>query len=298
MPARLTAHVPDRPACLRLVGDDDALSIGRDPACSFLVEHPSVSRLHARLAGVPGGWMLEDAGSKNGCFVDGERIGARRLDGNCWLRFGDVYCEFEPITSEQAEAMEQRIHVRRQDSAALQRQVSAVRGFDAMLAETLRAAVELAGCERGFLLLGEPGALAVRNAIGLAAAELAASEFSGSVGAVRKAMDERRAVVANDVAALPWLGRRASVVAGGIRALVCAPITAGAAFQGEVIGAVYADRVQGAARITELDLELFTAFVERMSLAIAARRAGEDLGLVSADALRWQQLVRPTGAEA
>lgn len=298
MPARLTAHVPDRPACLRLVGDSDALAIGRDPACGFAVEHPSVSRLHARLAPVTGGWLLEDAGSKNGSFVDGERVGARRLAGNCWLRFGDVYCEFEPLSGEQAEALEQRIQLRRQGSAALQRQVSAVRDFDAMLAETLRAAVELAGCERGFLLLGEPGALAVRTAMGMDRAQLAAAGFCGSLGAVQRAMEERRAVVANDVATLPWLGNRASVVAGGIRALVCAPITESAGFQGPVLGAVYADRVDGSARITELDLELFTAFVERMSLAIAARRAGEDLGAVSADALRWQQLLAPAGAEA
>ena len=298
MPARLTAHVPDRPACLRLLGDADALSIGRDPGCGFSLDHPSVSRLHARIAAAPGGWLLEDAGSKNGSFVDGERIAERRLDQGCWLRFGDVYCEFERVTSEQAEAMQQRMQLRRQDSAALQRQVSAVRGFDAMLSETLRAAVELSGCERGFLLLGEPGALAVRSAIGMTAAELAAAEFRGSAGAVQRAMEERRAVVANDVATLPWLGQRASVLAGGIRALVCAPISAAAGFRGELLGAVYADRIEGAARITELDLELFTAFVERMSLAIAARRAGEDLGAVSADALRWQQLLARSGAEA
>lgn len=298
MPARLTAHVPDRPASVRLLADGAALSVGRDPECELCLDHPSVSRRHASIEPGADGWTLRDPGSKNGSFVDGERAApGHALPGDCWLRFGDVYCEFERLSHEQADALQQRIQLRRQGSAAMLKHATAQRDFESMLRETLRSAVELAGCERGFLLLGSTGELAVRAAIGLDPGSLGTEEFSGSVGAVRRAMEDRQAVVASDVAALPWLGGRASVVAGGIRALACAPIL-GAGAGAPVLGAVYADRVGSQARITELDLELFSAFVERMSLAIEARRAGEDLGALSADALRWEQLLATAGAGA
>jgi transcriptional regulator with GAF, ATPase, and Fis domain len=35
---------------------------------------PSLSRLHARLRRAPVGWYLEDAGSRNGCYMNGERV--------------------------------------------------------------------------------------------------------------------------------------------------------------------------------------------------------------------------------
>lgn len=44
------------------------------------IPSPSLSRLHARLRRVPMGWYLEDAGSRNGTYLNGERV-ARGLVG-------------------------------------------------------------------------------------------------------------------------------------------------------------------------------------------------------------------------
>jgi DNA-binding winged helix-turn-helix (wHTH) protein len=50
--------------------------IGRDPAAGVYVDHPSVSRRHARLSIEAGRVRLQDLGSRNGTFLDG-----RQLDG-------------------------------------------------------------------------------------------------------------------------------------------------------------------------------------------------------------------------
>jgi hypothetical protein len=61
-----------------------AFTIGRDPGCDLLVDHPSVSRRHALLRPTATGWQLSDLGSTNGTRVNGWRVGA-----SCLLRPGD-----------------------------------------------------------------------------------------------------------------------------------------------------------------------------------------------------------------
>lgn len=55
--------------------------IGRSPACTLVVDDSYTSAQHARLYNEDGQWWIEDLHSTNGCFVDGERIGAPRPIG-------------------------------------------------------------------------------------------------------------------------------------------------------------------------------------------------------------------------
>ncbi len=67
------------------------LTVGRTDANDVVLGwDPQVSRVHAQLEHVGGMWLLVDDGlSRNGCFVDGERVNGRTLlaDGSM-LRFG------------------------------------------------------------------------------------------------------------------------------------------------------------------------------------------------------------------
>jgi DNA-binding response OmpR family regulator len=53
---------------------DRELTIGRDPMCSLVIPDRQVSRLHARLTLTKQGIQLEDLGSKNGTFSNGEQV--------------------------------------------------------------------------------------------------------------------------------------------------------------------------------------------------------------------------------
>ncbi len=53
---------------------DRELTIGRDPVCALVIPDRQVSRIHARLSATPEGILLEDLGSKNGTFINGEQI--------------------------------------------------------------------------------------------------------------------------------------------------------------------------------------------------------------------------------
>jgi pSer/pThr/pTyr-binding forkhead associated (FHA) protein len=58
----------------------DMLTIGRDPMSDITLNDPEVSRQHARLARLSdGGFEIQDLGSTNGTFIDGNRLGGERV---------------------------------------------------------------------------------------------------------------------------------------------------------------------------------------------------------------------------
>lgn len=287
MPARLIAHLPDHAAAARTLHAGDVVCVGRGEGCDLRLAHPSVSRRHAELRWEAGQWRLRDLDSKNGTRVDGCAVAEESLRDGAWLRFGDVYCEFGVLSDSQAEAGEQRLRDKRLRATALTMGLQPITGFGDLLDGSLQAVIELAHCSRGFVLLRDGDDYLVRAHQALDPSQLQRREFSGSAGALQRAMQERRAVVINDIGSEPWASTRASVVAGGLRSLVCLPL-----LDGDVpLGAIYADRREAGEVIDMLDLELLQAFAERAALYIVAHRANDVLG--ARDAPRW-----PVAAQA
>jgi hypothetical protein len=283
MPARLTAYVPDQPALSHLLADGGTLRIGRGEDCGLRLDHPSISRSHAELRpdGAQG-WLLCDLGSKNGSHLDGAPIREARLTRAGWLRLGDLYCEFEPLDPQAGAMAQVRLQARRARATALTVGLRHASGFSTLLDGSLGAVMELAHCDRGFLLLqAGDGGYAVRAQRPAVAGGPVDAVFAGSRSAVERTLREGRPVVVNEIGDDAWLASRASVVAGGLRALVCMPLRDG----DESLGAIYADRRGAGAAITALDLELLEAFTERAALYIATRRASDALAMDAAP--RW-----------
>jgi DNA-binding winged helix-turn-helix (wHTH) protein len=72
--------------------------IGRLPTCAVFIDASSVSRIHARLHVGRDTLLIEDAGSKNGTFVSGNRITAGvPLPALSRVRCGDVEITIEKV---------------------------------------------------------------------------------------------------------------------------------------------------------------------------------------------------------
>jgi hypothetical protein len=60
--------------------DEPTLVIGRHPRSGIVIDHPEVSRRHARIVRQEEGWIVEDLDSTNGTFLNGARLtGPREL---------------------------------------------------------------------------------------------------------------------------------------------------------------------------------------------------------------------------
>jgi hypothetical protein len=74
---------------------DDEVVVGRDPSNAINLADVSVSSRHARILRTPEGFVVEDLQSRNGTFVNGERVlAARTLADNDVVRFGRVVLTF------------------------------------------------------------------------------------------------------------------------------------------------------------------------------------------------------------
>lgn len=88
-----TGPIPEQ----TLVLDGTEFSIGRDINNDFVINDTEMSRKHAKIYIYGQGFVLEDLGSTNGTFVNGQRLtGIHQLAAGDMVSFGEnVSCVFE-----------------------------------------------------------------------------------------------------------------------------------------------------------------------------------------------------------
>ena len=72
----------------RLLQAGTTYRVGRDPQADLVLTDPRVSWQHAVISGRGGSWLLEDASSTNGTFVDQQRVRQVTITGTCAIRLG------------------------------------------------------------------------------------------------------------------------------------------------------------------------------------------------------------------
>jgi DNA-binding NtrC family response regulator len=73
--------------------------LGRDPAAATQIETAQVSRRHAEVTTQGSSRRISDLDSKNGVFVNGERVKTAELEVGAVVRLGDAVAVVEEITS-------------------------------------------------------------------------------------------------------------------------------------------------------------------------------------------------------
>jgi len=218
------------------------------------------------------------------------------IEADGWISFGGLIARFEHATEERESDFARRREERYRTSISLQRQLKPSLGLEKLLERVLESMIQLSVTERGAVLLRrEDGAMDVVARRNLGEDDLRERSFAGSVGAIERASLSGRTVAVSDALADPFLQGRASVIAGGIRALVCVPLTA----VDRPVGLVYADSRQAGTTFSDLDVEILEALASHAALAIVMARVDRELaGLASklpdvsiASATRWSQVL-------
>ncbi len=280
--------------------DKDVLTIGRDHRNDIVVERPSVSRKHAKLARDVLGWRVTDSGSAYGTrvndlghtdkvLVDGDRIllhdfpllfsdGApaprAALTGNA----GQT-SEFGPETVFQNAVDFSSLASDSADVSHLQRLLVVVtRATEVILAsgsldETFRKILDLVfehlPVQRGFIMLwDDPRRHLVTRCVKIETATGAGEEIQFSRTIAEKVVRDKVAVLTTDAQSDDRFAAGASIIRLQIRSAMAAPLWSG----DNVDGLIYVDTPLQARAFNKFDLDLLSALGNQVAVAIEQSR--------------------------
>jgi sigma-B regulation protein RsbU (phosphoserine phosphatase) len=141
--------------------------------------------------------------------------------------------------------------------------------LDEVLNHVIDEVIAVTRAERGFLMLrGADGQLAFRVARGLDHRTIDEPDFEVSRTVVERVAREGRPLLTSNAQSDAWLKERTSIVALGLRSILCVPLQ----IKGATLGVAYVDNRLQAGIFTDGDLELLTAIAASAASAIENAR--------------------------
>jgi signal transduction histidine kinase len=261
----------------------EPITLGRAADCDVVIAEPFVSACHARIEPAGSGYVVRDAGSTNGTWVDSASAkDAVRLKsgsslvlgqpGNYQLRFiiqaGDSQPEAAAVEPA-GTANENLLEV-----LEISKVLLSTLELEDVLGRVLDACVRVTHAERGYLFLHEGGDLKLRARRDDQQDPTSAQqvEFSRSI-AVRVAATGR-AEFLSDLDGVSPRDKTASIVRLRLQTIACVPLK----IQERIIGIVYLDSHQRAARPDRTGREVLAVLAGLAAVAIEnARMVNERL---------------------
>jgi adenylate cyclase len=280
----------------------EGATIGRTKENDVWVLHSSLSRQHARVerAGAGGGVVVVDLGSKNGTFVNGERVQRREVASGDTVRCGDVSLllvddaavpagpapttifpsdgdltrlPLEGLIAPRGSGHKTSLRLARVESATraqdkleillkVSQLLSSPREIDALLREILDLVMLIMDVDRAaVLMIDEKGELLPR-VVKSAAGALPERFYSEHI--VRFVQQRGVAALFADAQLDSRLGQARSIIAQSICSSMCAPLRP----RDELLGVLYVDNLSTPDRFSAEDLEFLGAFASQAAVAI------------------------------
>ena len=220
--------------------------LGRSEECDVVIEESFVSARHALIEQASDGFILKDAGSTNGTWVDGARIhGAKELTpgatvvlgrpGNYRIRFLAAH----PPTASGASRSEKSL----QEVLEISKVLLSTLDLEEVLGRVLDACLRISRAERGFLFLREGNDLKLRVSRSETPEPVAPQQVEFSRSIALRVAESGNAEFLSDQQGAEVLDKSASVIRLRLETIACVPLK----IQQRVIGIVYMDSHQRAA---------------------------------------------------
>src|SRR5436190_2007924 len=264
----------------------ESKTLGRALTADVVIDEPSLSRLHARLTVDESGRLtVEDLGSTNGIFINGEPHVAGALAAGDHVRFGflDYLVDAERAASvvgpdqailrmavaENAKAVDR---VALEALLATSRELMAFGDLPALLERVLDRLHSIVKSDRSAILLVDPATGELKpRAVRPAGAYTSLSEFASST-ADREALAAREAVVIYDTRLDSRLQASESVMIAGVRSVICVPLFG----RTGAIGALYADQLGITETFTPELVQYAAAFSAHVATAVETAQLYDD----------------------
>jgi phosphoserine phosphatase RsbU/P len=289
--AEFTVHTPLLTP-ERYAFTSELVTIGRSSECSIPVKDRYLSRRHAEVYPSGEQWILKDLGSANGTFVNGSRVvDIRPLISGDRIRLGDTEIIFH------LEHATDRLHVTSSGTVAptMSIPLSEIEITPEVTGKTLdrvrilnALAIDLIEEHSSDELFGfildrvmehlEPSRAAIGllspNGRSLVDMEIRRRdpkddrELSISQTLLHDAVEQRRALAFVDVSLDEKLSQAQSIIAQGIRSVLCAPLLIGE----NVVGILYVDFLFAQRAISEEDLRLVAQIARFAAIKIENSR--------------------------
>ena len=287
--------------------------IGRSPGCSLVLPQTFVSRRHAEITKDGPGFLLKDAGSRHGTFVNGHRIREHTLLPFDKLQFGSLGAPRLQFGSEGAGRTStphtfveelHKINAQTSDMEKLRwflhaaHRLNTSGAVDQIFASLLEIALSLARMERGFIfLVRSDGELDFKLGMDRSGA-LLHNSATVSRTIIRQATEGAERFTVTDTASAeigsaPASSVPHSILAHNIRSVICIPLRRARPLRGgrhpetwkhrRVFGVLYLDSHFHPERLTEIDHDLINtiareaaALVENAQLAAIEEQARQN----------------------
>jgi serine phosphatase RsbU (regulator of sigma subunit) len=252
----------------------DTTSIGRQPDVDVYLESLAVSRQHARLLYDQGAWLIEDLGSSNGTWINGERINQRRtVTEQDAIQIGPYLLALRP--DRPASLSDTNSCIRAQVDAVPSNQtliggnaahklqvvleitqhLGHTLELDPLLNQLLDQLFRLfPQADRGLVMLCRGEELVIRAQRSRSADEVNTPAYSKTI--VNRALADGVGLLSEDVGDDPTLKPSATMVSLRLRSFLCVPLIG---WEQRRLGIIQLDSTRAGRSFSREDLELLTA---------------------------------------
>ncbi|HET6934043.1 MAG TPA: sigma 54-interacting transcriptional regulator, partial [Candidatus Angelobacter sp.] len=278
---------------------DQEVLIGRDPDATICLNNRAVSRRHCVVRREDGRFVVHDLGSHNGTFVNNMQVTEHVLqhgdviavsgysfifaEGELENRLEPQVTEFaasqtleyaavrqaEPLLEKPASLLatsRQREEARHELELILElnRQAASLREPDELQHALLDLAFEITPAESAAVLLYQEPDAPATSTVGRSRSGRSAEAIQVSRTVIRRVLAEKVAVLARDVSTDATLEKAQSIIATGIRSILCVPLLSGK----RAIGVLYLDVRRPGAAFDQRHLELLTGVAAVVALSL------------------------------
>lgn len=269
------------------------LTIGRLPENDIVLIDETISRHHAELILKHGDYILKDLGTRNGTWVNGERIKEIKLKNGDEIKIGTITLSFLSLAKPSViyEAKEDWLnnpstmirppslplaaiseHKKLEIIYNISQAVSSIFDLKELMEKVAGLVLEVIKADRFLLMLRDEktGEIVPQMAIGNDKREV---EIGISQTMVRRVTSEGVSILVRNTREDLHFREAQSLILKNIRSILCAPLLS----KEGILGLIYVDSSQETISFSEDELELFTAIGNQVAVAFKNIRMQEKL---------------------